>query len=200
MTNTLTKVTATAVGIDFDIFSTAAGSPVSTGTLVQVGYSISEYQGGVFLGENTGSLNVGDPPIGISYTSGLASYLVRLTFVYDDGAYTVHVTPYERSAGGIYSLSYDTPTLSLNCRSAILEVQNLSVDAGRTSNEAWLDSSFVTIDTGNTFVGDIPENPPLGFPNLVYSIGLDVTEWTDFDPTMDAYEIGAVGWVTPDCT
>ncbi len=200
MTDTPTKAIPTGSGIDFEIYSNTEGLPVSTGTLTEVQWNIAEYQGGVLMGNNSGTLAAGDPMVTNSYTSGDATYLVRLTYVYDDGAFQVMVTPYERVGISVNTAMYDTPVLSLNCRSAVLEVLNLIVSGGRSSTEVWLDSSFTIIDTGDTFLGDIPDTPPMGFPNLVYSMGLDVTEWTDLDPALNAYEIGAIGWVTPDCT
>jgi hypothetical protein len=200
LTDPQTKASPTASGINFEIYSDAGGAPVSTGTLVQVTYDIEEFQGGVSISDRTGVLMSGDPFITESYTSGAASYTVRLEYYYDDGASFVCVKPYELTGGGnVNTLTYDQPELFLNCRDADLKVPNLAVGAFRSSNETWLNGDLITIDTGNTFMGDIPEVSLMNGINLVYSIGLDVTEWTDFDPTFNAYEIGAIGWTMPNC-
>ena len=200
MTDPQTKASPNASGINFVIYSDAGGAPVSTGTLVLINYDIQEYQSGISISSTSGGLNAGDPSITESFTSGAASYIIRLEYYYDDGASFVCVKPYERTGGGnVNTVTYDQPILSLDCREADLKVENLAVDAGRSSNQTWLNGDFITIDTGNQFIGEIPENPPVGFPNLIYSIGLDVAEWTDFDPTLNSFEIGAIGWVMPNC-
>lgn len=194
------SASTTPSGLDFTIPASDGGDATSTGTLTEIQWNIDEYQSGAQISQTNGNLNAGDPDAFVSFTNGAATYVVRITYIYDDGAGITTVIPFELDGGGVVrSVSWASPDFSLTCRYADIKVGTLNVPAGRTYVPAWFDGDFNILQYGQTYAGNIPDQAISVPINIGFSVGLDVAQWSDIPSNMESYEIAAFGCSMIEC-
>lgn len=187
-------------GLNFTIPASDGGDAISTGTLTEIQWNIDEYQSGAQISQTNGNLNAGDPDAFVSFTNGAATYVVRITYIYDDGASITTVIPFELDGGGVVrSVSWASPNFSLTCRYADIQIGGLNVPAGRTYVPAWFDGDFNILQYGQTYAGNIPDQAISVPINIGFSVGLDVAQWSDLPSIMNSWEIAAFGCAMIEC-
>lgn len=180
--------------------STAYGGATATGTLVSTDYDVTEYQSGVLISNTNGNLIANDPPVGLPYNNGAATYLVILTRFYSDGAEITNITPIELDAvGNVRTVEYTSPSFSLSCRDVAINVQNINVPVGTNYNPFFFDGNFGLLQQGSEYIGSIPvlQNPQIPF-QIGFDVGLDVAQWSDIPSNIDS-PLCAFGCVFIEC-
>lgn len=186
--------------MDFIIPASDGGDATSTGTLTEIQWNIDEFQSGALISTTNGNLNAGDPAALVSFANGAATYVVRITYIYDDGAGITTVRPFELDGAGVVrSASWASPDISLTCRYADIQVNGLNVPADRSYVPAWFDGDLSIIQYGQTYTGSIPDVGSVVPINIGFSVGLDVAQWSDLPSILNSWEIAAFGCRMIEC-
>lgn len=186
----------------FDVDAVETPGSISSGTLVSVEYSVTQYEGGVQTGLTNGILLAGD---GITETipavAGSVTFVQQTTANYSDGLETILslVTTTDQSVSpalGQIAIAngIDFPA-SYNCVDTDIEVLNPRVvgdGPAKSVTPAWYDSDGNFINSGDTFDGAFPYTN--NSTDLLFTLGLDITQWPDLpqDGSVNARTIASL--------